>query len=110
MLIVELERVCMKIKLSVLLMAMLLTFEADAQYAAQEDAMYLATLKAVVNYKIDDEENLKNVEALRTNQRFLQDLSKMMAKLSNRRTKNSVNSRVYKILLKAGKDIYKELN
>lgn len=101
----------MKIKFWLLFTACILsTFEAKAQYAAQNDAMYLATLKAVVNYKIDDEENLKDVESLRSNQRFLQDLSKMMAKLSNRRTKNSVNSKVYKILIKAGKDIYKELN
>lgn len=100
----------MKIKILVLLAILLTAFSADAQYSAQNDAMYMATLKAVVNYKIDDEENFKDVESLRTNQRFLQDLSKMMAKLSNRRSKNSTNTRVYRILLKAGKDIYKELN
>lgn len=111
MLIFDVWGLCMKIKFwLVLFLVCLLSFAAKAQYAAQNDAMYLATLKSVINYKIDDEENLKNVEALRSNQYFLQDLSKMMAKLSNRRTKNSVNSKVYKILINAGKDIYKELN
>ena len=30
--------------------------EASAQFSAQKDAQYIATLKAVVNYKINDEE------------------------------------------------------
>lgn len=34
--------------------------EASAQFSAQKDAQYIATLKAVVNYKINDEENLKD--------------------------------------------------
>ena len=83
---------------------------SNAQYSAQKDAMYIATLKAVVNYKIDDEENYRDMEALRQNRRFNEKLSKMMSKLSNQRTKNSTNSRVYRILLQAGKDIYNELD
>ena len=83
---------------------------AAAQYSAQNEAKYIATLKAVVDYKINDEENYADIESLRENRRFNQDLTKMLAKLSNRRTKNSTNSRVYKILLKAGKDVYNELN
>lgn len=83
---------------------------SQAQYSAQKDAMYIATLKAVVNYKIDDEENYNNMESLRENQRFNEKLSKMMSKLSNRRTKNSTNTRVYRILLQAGKEIYNELD
>lgn len=83
---------------------------AKAQYSAQNEAKYMATLKAVVDYKINDEENYNDIESLRQNQRFNQELSKMISKLSNRRTKNSTNSRVYKILLKAGKDVYNELN
>ncbi|MBQ9235632.1 MAG: hypothetical protein IJ184_04125 [Alphaproteobacteria bacterium] len=100
----------MKIFLPLLSILFLTSSVADAQYASQNEAVYMATLKAVVNYKIDDEDNLKNVEQLRSNQHFMQDLSKMMSKLSNRRAKNSLNNRVYKILLKAGKEIYQELN
>lgn len=82
----------------------------QAQYSAQQDAEYIATLKAVVNYKIDDEENLKDIENLRENQAFTRKLTRMMNKLQNTRTKNSANRRVYNILLKAGRDIYRELD
>lgn len=85
-------------------------FPAKAQYAAQNDAKYMATLKAVVNYKINDEENLSNIENLRENRRFNQQLQQMLNKLQNTRTKNSTNRRVYDILLKAGKQIYNELD
>lgn len=83
---------------------------SNAQYTAQREAMYIATLKAVVNYKIDDEENIRDMESLRQNQRFNEKLSRMMAKLSNSRTKNSTNSKIYRILLQAGKEIYNELD
>ena len=74
--------------------------------AARKDAEYIATLRAVVNYKIDDEENLRDIEALRQDRRFNQDLQKMLNKLTNSRTKNTDNKRVQKILEQAGKDIY----
>lgn len=83
---------------------------AKAQYAAQKDAAYIATLKAIVDFKINDEENLKELNDLRENKNFNKKLSHMMTKLSNRRSKNSKNEKIYKILLKAGKDIYNELN
>ncbi len=83
---------------------------AQAQYAAQQDAQYIATLKAVVNHKIDDEENLTAVESLRENPAFSRKLTRMLNKLQNTRTKDSVNRRVYNILLKAGRDIYRELD
>jgi hypothetical protein len=89
---------------------LLFTTTAAAQYSAQREAMYMATLKAVADYKINDEENLRNVESLRENQRFNRELTKMLSKLSNRRTKDSVNEKVYKILLQAGKEIYNELD
>jgi len=79
---------------------------AQAQYAAQQDAEYIATLKAVVNYKIDDEEELRNVERLRENEAFNRQLQRMMGKLQNTRTKNSKNQRVLQILKQAGKEIY----
>lgn len=100
----------MKIFYLVILGLFLSVKSAAAQYSAQNEAKYMATLKAVVDYKINDEENYADIESLRENRRFNQDLTKMLAKLSNRRTKNSTNSRVYKILLKAGKDVYNELN
>ncbi len=100
----------MKIFYLVILGLFLSAKSAAAQYSAQNKAKYMATLKAVVDYKINDEENYADIESLRENRRFNQDLTKMLAKLSNRRTKNSTNSRVYKILLKAGKDVYNELN
>lgn len=86
------------------------TSSAFAQFSAQNEAKYLATLKAVVNYKINDEENLRAVESLRENQRFNQQLQRMINKLQNSRTKNSTNKKVYDILVKAGKQIYNELD
>lgn len=82
---------------------------AQAQYASQMDAAYLATLKAVTDYKINDEENLDDVEELRQDEKFNKKLRKMLNKLDNRKSKNSENKRVYEILKKAGRDIYNEL-
>ena len=59
---------------------------------------------------MNDEENLKNLEVLRNNQRFKQKLANMLEKLSNEKSKNSQNKKIYTILIKAGKDIYNELN
>lgn len=81
-----------------------------AQYSSQNDAKYIATLKAVVNYKIDDQENIKAVEALRQNRQFAQKLQRMLDKLNNERTKDAKNRQVLKILEKAGEDIYKVLD
>ena len=82
---------------------------AEAQFTSQNDAAYLATIKAVSDYKIDDEEDVKNVEKLRQDERFNKKLSKMLAKLSNNRNKDAKNRRVYNILKRAGKEIYDEL-
>ncbi len=84
--------------------------DAYAQFSAQKDAQYLATLKAVVNYKINDEENLKDIESLRQNQAFNQKLQTMLNKLQNTRTKNTTNRRVQQILEKAGQDLYRLLD
>ena len=75
-------------------------------YSAQKDAMYMATLKAVVNYKINDEDIIDDVNSLRQNQRFLQQLQGMLNKLSNRRSSDSKNRQIERILERAGKDIY----
>ena len=100
----------MKVAFLAFCLSVILSFPASAQFAAQNDAKYIATLKAVVNYKIDDEENLSAVESLRENRMFNQKLQRMLNKLQNTRTKNSTNKRLYNILLKAGKDIYNELD
>lgn len=81
-----------------------------AQYSSQNDAKYIATLKAVVNYKIDDKENINDIESLRQNKQFNQKLQRMLNKLSNERTKDAKNRQVLKILEKAGEDIYKILD
>ena len=84
--------------------------DAYAQFSAQKDAQYLATLKAVVNYKINDEEHLKDIESLRQNQAFNQKLQNMLNKLQNTRTKNTTNRKVQQILEKAGQDLYRLLD
>lgn len=100
----------MKLFSVLILLSLFAAIPAQAQYAAQRDAQYMATLKAVVNYKINDEENLRDVESLREDRRFNQKLTRMLEKLQNTRTKNSINRRVYNILLKAGEQIYRELD
>ena len=72
--------------------------------------MYMATPKAVVNYKINDEENLQQVESLRQNKMFNAKLQRMLNKLSNKRSKDTTNQKVLDILEKAGKDIYNLLD
>ena len=102
----------MKFKLFFIVAALSVSFcfSAQAQYAAQKEAAYMATIKAVADYKINDAENLKNVQKLREDARFNRRLSKMLEKLQNTRTKDSRNQRIYDILLKAGEEIYKELD
>lgn len=89
---------------------LLLSSTARAQYSSQKDAAYLATIKAVADFKINDEEELDKVEDLRNDKAFNIKLSKMLDKLSNSKTKDSLNQRILKILKQAGKDIYNELN
>ena len=95
---------------AILSVCILTSSVAKAQLAAQKDAAYFATLKAVTDFKINDEENAKELASLRENAKFNKKLANMMKKLSNNRNKDSKNSKIYKILLKAGKDIYNELN
>ncbi len=85
---------------------MMSSFSANAQYSSTKNAQYLATIKAVANYKINDEEEYRNVERLRQDARFNQKLQSMLNKLQNSKTKNSDNKRVLQILEDAGKQIY----
>lgn len=75
-----------------------------------EDAAYLATLKAVLDYKMNDEETLEDIEKLRQNKRFIGALEKKLQKLDNSKSKNSTNKRIYQMLINDGKKIYNELN
>lgn len=79
---------------------------AQAQYSSTKNAQYLATIKAVANYKINDEEEFRNVERLRQDARFNEKLQSMLNKLQNSKTKNSDNKKILKILENAGKEIY----
>lgn len=95
--------------LIVLVLVMCIT-PARAQYSASKDAQYMATLKAVTNYKIEDEEIERDIEKLRQNRVFNEKLQKMLNKLSNRRTKDTTNRKVLKVLEDAGEQIYKLLD
>ena len=63
----------------------------------------------MADYKINDEESIAGVNRLRQDHGFNKKLYEMLQKLDNSRTKNAKNNRIYKILLRAGKDIYDEL-
>lgn len=86
-----------------------MTSGSGGVFSAQKEARNMAVIKAVSNYKINDEEVYKDVAQLRENQRFNNQLQGMLNKLSNSRTKNSKNRQVYKILQQAGEDIYNVL-
>ena len=94
-----------KLGLAVAALGILAAGGAAAQYSAQNEAKYIAMLKAVVNYKIDDQENIRDIEALRQNRQFNEKLQRMLDKLSNERTKDAKNRRVLKVLEQAG--VYK---
>lgn len=92
----------MKLAFVLALFSFFMAVPASAQFAATQDAQYIATLRAVLNYKIDDEENIRNIEKLREDKWFNQKLTRMLDKLQNTRSKNATNRRVYDILIKAG--------
>lgn len=98
--------------LSILIVLALLTgiSNVEAQYSSQQKAANLAIVKAVANYKINDEEHLNDIETLRQDRNFNLKLQKMLNKLSNTRSKNSTNRQVLKILEKAGNDIERLLD
>lgn len=81
-----------------------------AQSSSQKDAAYIATLKAVTDVKLNDEENIKQMEQLRKDKQFNKKLQDMINDLNNSKSKNDKNKRVYKILIDAGRRIYNELN
>ena len=101
----------MRVFLAVLvILGMSLSGNAKAQMSSTRDAQHLAVLMAVMSYKINDEEHLRNIENLREDERFNRRVQTMLDKLSNRRSKNTTNRRVLQILENAGKDIYNLLD
>lgn len=92
------------------LFILLFSLPVQAQSTAKKDAIYLATVKAVADFKINDAETFDDVEKLRENKRFLKDLQNMVNKLSNDKNKDAKNRKVLKILQQAGEDIYNILN
>ena len=95
----------MKILPIILAVATLAAGDVNAQYSASKEAQYLAIVKAVADYKIDDEEHLRKMEKLRENEKFNRDLYSMVQKLDNSRRKDSTNRKVLQILENAGKQL-----
>jgi len=100
----------MRILPLVMAVTVLAAGDVNAQYSASKDAQYLAVIKAVANVKINDEENLRQVEKLRESEAFNRKLQKMLDKLDNSRNKDGTNRKVLQILERAGKDIYNLLD
>ncbi len=100
----------MKILPIILAVATLAAGDVNAQYSASKEAQYLAVVKAVADYKIDDEEHLKKMERLRENEKFNRDLYMMIQKLDNSRSKDATNRKVLQILENAGKQLQELLD
>ena len=98
------------LRVFVILIALLCAYPTQAQYSASKKAQYVATLKAVTNYKIEDEEIIRDIEKLRENRGFNENLQRKLDKLSNRRTKDTTNRKILKIIEDAGEQIYKLLD
>ena len=95
----------MKILPIILAVATLAAGDVNAQYSASKEAQYLALVKAVADFKIDDEEHFRKMEKLRENEKFNRDLYSMIQKLDNSRRKDSTNRKVLQILENAGKQL-----
>ena len=100
----------MKILPIILAVATLAAGDVNAQYSSSKEAQYLAVVKAVADYKIDDEEHLKKMERLRENEKFNRDLYMMIQKLDNSRSKDATNRKVLQILENAGKQLQELLD
>lgn len=86
-----------------------MTFSAQAQMAALNKAKYIATLKVVVNHKMNDADIVDDMEKLRQSARFKKDLEKIIGKLDNSKPNEATNRRIMRILEQAGREIYNEL-
>lgn len=97
-------------KIGMILALVLFVSPAQAQFSATKDAQYIATLKAVVNYKINDVDIAKDIEGLRENKNFNDKLRRKLDKLDNARSQDSTNRKIMKVLEKAGEEIDKLLD
>lgn len=97
------------IKILIALFCILFSTTSNAQSTASKDAQYVAITKAVVNYKIDDEEISKHITKLRQDKKFNAKLQKMLDSLNNNRAKNSKNRKVLDVLEKTGEELEKIL-
>ena len=77
---------------------------------ASKEASYFATLKAVLDYKMQDEKIKDDLEKLRQDEKFNEWLKKSLSKLSNNKNKTGKNQNIYNILLDSGSRIYNQLN
>ena len=73
----------MKYLSALLIFTFMLSFPSisRAYSSLEEEAMYIATLKAVLDYKMEDEKNIKRIEKLRHDKKFNQKLEKMLSEL-----------------------------
>ena len=90
----------------------LMTFSVIAApvMSSQKEAAYFATLKAVLDYKMQDEKIKDDLEKLRQNKKFNAWLEKSLSELSNAKNKNGKNQNIYNILHDSGAQIYNQLN
>ena len=95
-----------------LLSLLLLTSPIMAQDypSSEKDAVYLATLKAVLDYKMNDTENIKQLDKLRKDEKFNQKLQEMLEDLDNKKRSSRKDKRVYELLIRAGKNVYNVLD
>lgn len=77
---------------------------------SQKEAAYFAMLKAVVDYKMEDEEIRQDLEKLRRNKKFNTWLTKKLDDISNQKNKTGKDKNIYNILFDAGAQIYSQLN
>lgn len=98
-----------KICFFVVLFSVFCVGTANAQYASQKDASYVIIAKIMADHKMNDEEYVNDIAALRENQRFNNKLQKMLEATSNSKNKDAKSKKVDTILRKAGEDIEKAL-
>ncbi|MBO4294685.1 MAG: hypothetical protein J5896_04500 [Alphaproteobacteria bacterium] len=98
-------------KYILLFCALFYACDAFAQVSpSMQDAAYLATLKAVLDYKMEDEKNAEKIEMLRHDEKFNAQLEKKLKKLNNGNRKTATDRRVYQMLIQSGQNIYNELH
>lgn len=81
----------------------------QAQMASLNKAKYVTVVKVVSEHQLDNKDLVSDIDKLRGNSKFRQELKKMLEKLDNEHPNTAKNRRVERILEQAGKDIYNEL-